>query len=346
MQQPRKASATSIAFVALALVWGSSFLFIKLSLAGLSPGQVALGRVALGAATLSAIMLATRRAWPREPRLWLHMTVVAATLCTIPFTLVAWAETVVPSTVASIVNATTPIMTLLLTPLLIPRDRLSRGKVIGLGIGILGVVVLVGPWRLLVTSEGVSLPGVVAMLGATACYGFGGLYMRRFLAGSTYDSVTIAAVQLVLATALALLAAPFVSRGSVQLTPSVLLAIAALGVLGSGVAYIWYTGIIRAWGAARASTVTYLTPVLGVTFGVLFLGERLHWNEPVGGAIVVLGILASQGVFERWVARPSRGAPGGRAEGPLCPPAEAPAQAPAPRSRLSSRSRSRSGSRA
>lgn len=299
MQQLRKVPGTAIAYGALALVWGSSFLLIKLSLEGLSPGQVALGRVSFGALTLVVIMLATKRAWPRSPRVWLHMTVVAATLCTIPFTLFAWAETMVPSTVASIVNATTPIMTLLLTPLLLPSDRLSRAKTLGLLIGIAGVVVLVGPWRLLLAGDAVSLPGILAALGATACYGFGGLYMRRFLADTSIDSITIAAMQLVLATALALLAAPFTATGAVHLTPSVVLAIATLGILGSGIAYIWYTGIIRTWGAARASTVTYLTPVVGVTFGALFLGEGVHWNEPVGGAIVVLGILASQGIFER-----------------------------------------------
>lgn len=300
-----RVSRTALSFAALALVWGSSFLFMKVSLAGLSPGQVALGRVSLGAATLVCIMLVTRRAWPRSPRIWLHLTVVAATLCTIPFTLFAWAETMVPSTVASIVNATTPIMTLLLTPLLLPTERLSRAKRLGLGTGILGVVVLVAPWRVLFDGGSVSLPGILAALGATACYGFGGLYMRRFLANTDLDSITIAAMQMVLATALALIAAPVLSTGEVHLTPPVVLAILALGVLGSGIAYIWYTGIIREWGAARASTVTYLTPVVGVTFGALFLGEGIHWNEPLGGAIVVLGILASQGVLERRLARRS-----------------------------------------
>lgn len=298
-----RASRTALSFTALALVWGSSFLFMKVSLVGLSPGQVALGRVSLGAATLVIIMLVTHRAWPRHPRTWLHLTVVAATLCTIPFTLFAWAETMVPSTVASIVNATTPIMTLLLTPLLLPTERLSRANRIGLGIGILGVVVLVAPWRVLFDGGSVSLPGLLAALGATACYGFGGLYMRRFLANTDLDSITIAAMQMVLATALALFAAPVLSTGAVHLTLQVVLAISALGVLGSGIAYIWYTGIIREWGPARASTVTYLTPVVGVTFGALFLGEGMHWNEPLGGAIVVLGILASQGVFDRRFAR-------------------------------------------
>lgn len=312
MLQPRKESLTVFAYAALALLWGSSFLFIKLGLTGLSPGQVALGRLALGALTLVTIMTLTRRSWPRDGKLWLHMIVIAGTLCTIPFTLFAWAETQVPSTVASIFNATTPIMTLLLTPLIIPAERLSTAKTLGLVIGIAGVAVLVGPWRLLTDGESVSLPGVLACLAATTCYGFGGLYMRKFLAHSGLDSVTAAAMQLVVATGLALVAAPFLSLGEITLSPTVVLAMLALGVLGSGIAYIWYTSIIRAWGAARASTVTYLTPVVGVTFGVLFLGEPVHWNEPVGGLIVILGILASQGIFDRGhataIAQPTPGA--------------------------------------
>ncbi|WP_042544201.1 DMT family transporter [Leucobacter komagatae] len=321
MIQRRKAPGTAIAFGVLALIWGSSFFLIKLSLEGLSPGQVALGRLAFGALTLVVIMLVTKRAWPRSRRVWLHMTVVAATLCTIPFTLFAWAETMVPSTVASIVNATTPIMTLLLIPLVMPKDRLSRAQTIGLVVGILGVVVLVGPWRMVLTGDGISLPGVLAALGATACYGFGGLYMRRFLTDTTIDSITIAAMQLVLATGLALIAAPFISTGPMQLTATVVAAISALGILGGGIAYILYTGIIRTWGPARASTVTYLTPVVGVTLGALFLGETVHWNEPVGGAIVVLGILASQGAIERWIDRGARSKP---ADEPACEAATPP----------------------
>ena len=127
MIQRRKAPGTAIAFGVLALIWGSSFFLIKLSLEGLSPGQVALGRLAFGALTLVVIMLVTKRAWPRSRRVWLHMTVVAATLCTIPFTLFAWPRRWCRARCASIVNATTPIMTLLLTPLVIPSDG-SRGR--------------------------------------------------------------------------------------------------------------------------------------------------------------------------------------------------------------------------
>ncbi|MFF8819224.1 DMT family transporter [Leucobacter sp. NPDC015123] len=299
MAQPSKNRTTILTYSALALIWGSSFLLMKLGLVGLSPGQVALGRIALGACTLAAIMRLTRRRWPRERRVWAHMIVIGATLCTIPFTLFAWAETVLPTTVASIANATTPIMTLLLTPLLIPAEKLSRRQSIGLVTGIIGVAVLVAPWRYLAADGSVSLPGLAACLAATLCYGFGGLYMRKFLSRTGLDAVTAAAMQLTTASLLALAAAPLISLEPVRLTPSVIAAMLALGILGSGVAYIWYTGIIRAWGPARASTVTYLTPVVGVTLGVAVLGESVHWNEPVGGGVIVLGVLASQGLFDR-----------------------------------------------
>lgn len=290
-------TGVALRFIALSLIWGSSFLFMKLGLEGLSPGQVALARIVLGGLTLATIMAVTKRRWPRDPKLWLHMVFVAAVLCAIPYSLFAWAETSVPSAVASIVNATTPIMTLLLVPVIMPSERLSRPQAIGLVVGIVGVIVLVGPWRALGSTEAFSLPGLLACLGATFCYGVGSLYMRRFVvkAGSDIDPITIAAMQTGMATVLMLLIAPLTAMSAIRLSTSVVLAMLALGIFGTGIAYIWNTQILHVWGAARTSTVTYLTPVVGVTFGALFLGETLHWNEPLGGAVVILGILASQG---------------------------------------------------
>lgn len=304
MQNPGKPSATLFAFLALALVWGASFLFIKVGLQGLSPAQVVLGRILLGAAALALIMLVTRRRWPRELRVWAHMVVVGTFFCVVPFSLFAWAEQYVPSSLASIYNATTPIMTLLLTPLLLRGERLGRARALGLLIGILGVVVLSAPWQLIGAGNlGTTVPAQLACLGATVSYGFAGLYLRRFVSGLPYDAVTLSSVQLAMASLVALLVAPFVAGGPVLLSIPVVLSIAALGVVGTGIAYIWFTRIIREWGAVRASTVTYLAPVVGVVLGVLVLGEGIHWYEPVGGAIVIVGILVSQGVLGRRGAR-------------------------------------------
>lgn len=295
MRVDSKSHVTLWAFVALSIVWGSSFLFMKVGLDGLSPAQVVLGRIVLGGATLSAIMLATRRRWPRELRVWGHLAVVGLFYCVIPFTFYAWAEQYVPSGLASIFNAATPIMTLLLTPLMLRSERLRGLQVVGLVIGLIGVAVLTGPWELIGSGAlSKSLPAQLACLGAPLCYGFAGLYLRRFVSGLPYDSITLSSVQLVTASLVVLLLAPVNARDAIALNTPIVLSMVVLGVLGTGFAYVWNTRIVRDWGPTRAATVTYLTPVIGVALGVIVLGETMHWYAPVGGAIVIAGILASQ----------------------------------------------------
>ncbi|AYG03029.1 DMT family transporter [Gryllotalpicola protaetiae] len=283
------------AFLALSLVWGASFLFMKVGLDGLAPAQIVMGRIWFGALTLAAVMTVTRRHWPRDPKLWGHMVVVAITFGVAPYSLFAWAEQSVPSGLASIYNATTPIMTLLLTPLVLRSERLSRAQSGGVLIGIVGVVVLSAPWQLIGSADlAGSVPGQLACLGATFCYGFSGLYLRRFVFGRGVDSLTLSAMEICLAAPIALLLLPFGGLQPVQVSAPVVLSIAALGVLGTGFAYIWYYRVLGEWGAARASTVTYLAPVVGVVLGAVLLGETVSWYEPVGGLIVIAGIVASQ----------------------------------------------------
>lgn len=287
---------TVAAFVVLSLVWGASFLFMKIGLEGLSPAQLVLGRLTLGAAALIAIMLVTRRRWPRGRTIWVHMLVVSLALAVVPYSLFAWAGQYMPSSLSSIYNATTPIMTLLLMPLVLVGERLTRTQVVGLVVGLSGVVVLAAPWQLVGVGQSPELlPAQLACLGATISYGFAGLYMRRFLTNSGYDTITLSTVQIGLAAVIVWLLAPFTARGEVSIDLPVFLAVAGLGVLGTGFAYIWYNRILRDWGPARASTVTYLSPVVGVVLGVVVLGESVRWNQPLGGLIVVVGVLASQG---------------------------------------------------
>jgi drug/metabolite transporter (DMT)-like permease len=295
---PRLGHMNALLYVLVALTWGSSFFFAKIGLDGLAPQQVATVRTVLGAVTLVVILLVTRRRWPREPRMWGHLLVVAVFLNAVPSSLMAWAEQTVPSGLASIYNATTPIMTLLALAVLVPTERLSRRQVAGIVLGIVGVLVLVGPWDVLSDPEVLaSVPGQVALLGMTASYGVGLAWLRRFGVGGGYDPTTVATVQLTLAAALMLLVAPVVARGPVQLDWRIVGAMVALGAVGTGLAYAWNTRLVGAWGAGRASTVTYLTPVVGVALGVLVLGEPLRWNEPVGGLVVLAGIALASGLL-------------------------------------------------
>lgn len=313
----------AVQFVALALVWGASFLFMKVSLEGLSPAQVVLGRLVLGAAALNAIMLLSRRRWPRDPRLWADLAVVAALLCVLPFSLFAWAGQHIPSGLSSIYNATTPIMTMLLVGAVLPGERLGRLATAGVLLGALGVVVLAAPWTYL-GSYGSALPllAQLACLAATTSYGLAFVVMRLRLGRHGHDTLTLATVQVSIAALAMLGAAPWVAGAPMTLSPAVTMSMLALGGLGTGLAYVWNTAVLRAWGATAASTVTYLTPVVGVALGVLVLSERLRWHEPVGGALVVLGILVSRGLLVRSAARPggaSRGRPGYHGRAPHRP---------------------------
>ncbi|MEX0152629.1 DMT family transporter [Microbacterium sp. LMI1-1-1.1] len=294
MASPSSPSSASVAvqFVLTGLVWGSSFLLIAIALTGLSPAQVAGGRLLFGALALGAIVLLKRERMPRAPRTWAHLCVLAASFCVVPYLLFAWAQQHVPSGLASIFNATTPIMTAILAWAVFRVERLRRGQLAGIGVGIAGVVVIIAPGTAAAVAE--STIAQIALLGATACYGFSLAYMRRFLGDSGLSGTVFAFGYIAPAAAFMLLLSPLILAEPMDLTPAVVLSVIALGVLGTGVAYVWNQNTLRAWGPTRASTVTYITPVVGVALGIVVLGERLTWNEPVGAVIVFAGILLVQ----------------------------------------------------
>jgi drug/metabolite transporter (DMT)-like permease len=303
LQQEPATGRVLAQYVALALAWGSSFLLIKIGLDGLSPTQVVLGRLVAGALALGAITAVTGQALPREPAVYAHLGVVAVLLCVVPFTLFAWAEERISSGLASIYNATTPLMTALVALALLPSERLTRARAVGLATGFVGVVVVLGPWQGL--GGGTAL-AQVACLGATASYGLAFVHLRRWISPRGLGAVPVATVQVGLAAVLALVLAPLVATEPVQLTARVVLAVLVLGVVGTGFAYVWNTGVVAGWGATGASTVTYLTPLVGVVLGVAVLGEDVAWHQPVGALVVVLGIVVSQGRLVPLVPRAGR----------------------------------------
>ncbi|HEX5856536.1 MAG TPA: DMT family transporter [Microbacterium sp.] len=287
----------AVQFTLTGIIWGSSFLFMKVALEGLSPAQVAWSRLLLGALTLGLFVALRRDTLPRRIRIWAHMTVLAVSFCVVPFLLFSWAQQHVTSGLASIYNATTPIMTAIMAGLLFRVEKLKAGQIAGILVGILGVMVIIAPWQGLDFSQ--SLVAQLAILGATACYGFSLAYMRKFVSSTGMSALVFSFLNIGIAAAIMALLTPVLVLTPVRLDPWIVGSILLLGCLGTGVAYIWNQNALRAWGPTRASTVTYITPVVGVALGIIVLGESLSWNEPVGAVIVFVGILLAQDRLRR-----------------------------------------------
>jgi drug/metabolite transporter (DMT)-like permease len=288
------------AFLIVAATWGASFMFIKVGLEALAPFQVAFVRCALGAITLLAILVALGDRLPRGREVWLHLFVAALLLNAAPFALYAEGETRVSSVLAGITNALTPLMALLVVLVALPEERPTRARLLGLGLGFTGVLVVLGPWRGL---GGDDLAGILMCIGAAACYGVAFPYTRRFLSGRPESAVSLTAGQVLAGAALAALLLPFAGAAPGGFDARVILAMLGLGALGTGIAYVLNFEVIRKAGATTASAVTYLIPVFSTVFGVLLLGEGVSWNEPLGALVIVAGVAVSQGVSLPRMAR-------------------------------------------
>jgi drug/metabolite transporter (DMT)-like permease len=286
------------AYLALGTVWGCSFIFIELGLEFLTPFGVAFIRCALGAITLLIFTKIRKVDLPKDRKIWQKLWVVAMLLNVIPGVLFAFAQQYVTSVLASIINAGTPLMTLVFMLLVFREEKLKPEQIIGLLIGALGVLTVVGVWKDLGENQ---LVGVIALLIAISCYGASYPYSTRNVIPLKLKPEALATGQLIMAS-LTLL--PFFLVNGISTDfyrPQSVIAMLCLGIFGSGFAYIWNFAITAAAGSAIASTVTYLTPVVAVIVGFLYLGEVIVWHEIVGALIVIVGALLSQGRLNRLV---------------------------------------------
>lgn len=294
-------------FVLLSIIWGSSFLFIKVLGEHWSALWVAFARIGLGAVTLTVLVFARGERLPSERRLWLQCAVAAVLFNAVPWTLFAYGEQHTTSVVAGLWNATTPLWTVLVALIAFHEQRPTSSLTAALGVGFVGVVILLGPWRAIGGSQ---LVGHVACAAAAVSYGIGFNYTRRNLAGRVESGIVLSACQLICATAILLpfaALAPLPGRLSLAAAGSLL----ALGTLASGVAFALNYAIVRARDATVASTVTYLMPVVSTVLGAIVLGEAVHWNQPVGTAVLLGGIAMARGGVGpiRRLTRRSRAAP-------------------------------------
>ncbi|TXS21267.1 DMT family transporter [Streptomyces sp. adm13(2018)] len=270
----------------LALLWGSGFLWIKISLnEGLTPGWITFLRCALGAAVLLVLARAAGQRLPRDRATWGRLAVAAFFCNALPFLLFSVGEQTVDSGVAGVLNATTPLWSLLIGLALGTERPLRAGRATGLALGFAGVLVIFAPWD---HGSGLMSLEALALLGASVSYAVAFAYMARHLAARGTAPLALSAAQLLAATGLSTPA--LAAGGAGTVTWAGLLAVAALGVLATGLTFHLNYRMIAEEGPTAAATVGYLLPVVSVGLGALVLGEPLTARVVAGMAVVLVGV--------------------------------------------------------
>ncbi|MER7891659.1 DMT family transporter [Micromonospora sp. NPDC094482] len=270
----------------LALLWGSTFLWIELALDALTPVQVTLSRCVLGSAALLVACLTSGRRLPRNRATWGHL-VVAAFLCNaLPFAMFSIGQQSIDSGLAGVLNATTPLWALLIGVLIGAERGLRPVRLAGLLLGFAGVVLIFAPWQ----TTGPVGWGALAVLTAAASYAAGFAYMGRNLVGRGIPTISLSAAQLVAATGLTALTLPAGGLAVPVLGPQTLIAVVILGVVATGITFHLTYRTIAAEGATNTATVGYLLPVVSVALGVIVLDEAFSLRAAAGMAVVLVGV--------------------------------------------------------
>lgn len=284
--------------VLLSVLWGGSFFFAKVAVGELGPLSVAFWRVALAALALDLALAAAGRGLFRSGAPWRAYFTMGLLNNVVPFSLLFWGQTQIPSGLASVLNATTPLFTLVVAHHLTDDETIDRTKVVALLAGLAGVALLVGPDVLI---AGTGLWGQVACLGAALSYAFAGVYGRRFRAMGIAP-LEAAAGQVTASTVLILPIMLLAEQpGTLPSAPSptVVAALLGLALLSTALAYVLYFWILAAAGATNLLLVTFLIPLTAILLGSLVLGESLLWRQFAGMALIGLGLLLVDGRIGR-----------------------------------------------
>jgi drug/metabolite transporter (DMT)-like permease len=303
-------------FALLSAIWGPSYLFIKVALTdGLSPVMLVATRLAIAAAFLVVVVrLAGGRA-PRDREAVLTFAFLGAVNVAVPWLLISWGTQWIPSALSSILNALTPLVTILVASLVLHDEPITVNRVAGLLLGFTGAVVLASPNLGPATGsgsaaapndEGLMLLGEAAVAAAAVCYAVGVVFARHRVTGRPLIEdplagrraplpIEVALWQVVAALGMSLPVAAgleLAGAGSgLPGSPVAWLSVAWLGVLGSGVAFVLSFRLIRTWGATRMSLVTYVIPVVAIVLGVVVLDEELHPAELLGTLMILSGVV-------------------------------------------------------
>jgi drug/metabolite transporter (DMT)-like permease len=294
--QQRPMNATEWALLLLlALLWGGSFFFGKVALAAVPPLTLVVLRTGLAALALLIYLAVSGQRLPTSLTVWRGFLVMGLLNNAIPFALINWGQTQIESGLSAILNATTPLFTVLLAHLVTVDEKLTHERVAGVLLGLAGVVIMIGPSAL----RGLGLAGLgkLSVVCAALSYACAGLYGRRL---TGLNPVVAACGMLVAATLVMLPVALVVDTptgfaAARNAGPLIWGALAGLALLTTALAYIVYFRILATAGATNLLLVTFLIPVSALLLGGLVLGERPGWSEFAGMALIFLGLVAVDG---------------------------------------------------
>lgn len=284
-----------VQFLLLGTIWGSSYTFIKAALEGLSPVQLVLARLGLGLVFLIAILLLWSISLPKGGRVWGHMAVSSALGMVIPFLLLGYGEQHTSAAMAGMLIAVLPLATLAAVTVFLPAEKVSRRKLYGFLLGFAGVALIVAPW------EGApgELTGQLAVICAALSYAAQTVYIRKFLVPHGLSPVAQAGGQVIMALVLQSVTLPAFGWETPTFTWPVVVSILLLGVFGTGAAYVLYFRLITDLGAATASSVNYLVPVVGAVASTTILGDTISWNMLAGVLTVMAGLAIAENRLSR-----------------------------------------------
>ncbi len=290
--------------IVLSVLWGGTFFFIAIAVREVPPFTLVFARVGLAAAALLIYLYGVGQGLPRDPRLWAGLAVMAIGNNVLPFSLIVWGQTQIPSGLASILNATTPLFAVVFAHVLTADERLTSARIGGVALGLFGVATMTGVE--LLGGIGLAVLAQFACLAAAASYALTGIYGRRF---RTIPAPIIAAGQLICSTVVMLPVVLLVDRPWTLALPSpaTLGAIVTLAVVSTAFAYVLFFRVLAVAGATNLMLVTFLIPVSALFLGLFVLGERLEPRHFAGMALIALGLAAIDGRAIAWSRRLTRG---------------------------------------
>ena len=274
-------------------IWGGSFFFIEIALRDMTPLTIVLCRVAFAALILWGYVYISGKKMPMSVGMWGSFLIMGALNNFIPFSLIAWGQKYIDSSMASILNATTPMFSVILAHFLTSEERLTANRIIGVLLGFIGVVTLIGVESL--KGFGFHVTGQMAVLGPAFLYACAAIYGRRFKG----ISPVVVSAGMLSASAVVMLPLALIFEQPWHLVPSTITwgALLGLSVVSTSVAYIIYFRVLATAGATNILLVTFLIPVSAILLGVMVLGEQPGWNAFGGMGLIFLGLIAIDGRF-------------------------------------------------